>query len=83
MRNPYAHIEVVVAFLVVNFCGFLVITRHHRNFERRHSVKMNPTGLTELSKPKFSGSNRRKTSKLDISTSRKNQKINDYFRVSV
>ena len=25
----YAHIEVVVAFLVVNFFGFLVITRNH------------------------------------------------------
>ena len=28
-RNPnYAHIEIVVAFLVVNFFGFLVITRN-------------------------------------------------------
>ena len=25
----YAHIEIVVAFLVVNFFGFLVITRNH------------------------------------------------------
>ena len=27
----YAHIEVVVTFLVVNFLGFLVITRHHED----------------------------------------------------
>ena len=28
-RKAYAHIEVVVAFLVVNFFTFLVITRRH------------------------------------------------------
>ena len=27
-RNYYAHIEIVVTFLVVNFFGFLVITRN-------------------------------------------------------
>ena len=27
----YAHIEVVVTFLVVNFFGFLIITRHHED----------------------------------------------------
>ena len=27
----YAHIEVVVTFLVVNLFGFLVITRHHED----------------------------------------------------
>ena len=32
----YAHIEIVVAFLVVNFFGFLVITRDHGGFEGRH-----------------------------------------------
>ena len=32
----YAHIEIVVAFLVVNFFGFLVITRDHGSFEGRH-----------------------------------------------
>ena len=25
----YAHIEVLVTFLLVNFFGFLIITRHH------------------------------------------------------
>ena len=28
-NSRYAHIEIVVTFLVVNFFGFLVITRHH------------------------------------------------------
>ena len=32
----YAHIEIVVAFLVVNFFGFLVIARDHGSFEGRH-----------------------------------------------
>ena len=27
----YAHMLIVVAFLVVNFLGFLVITRHHED----------------------------------------------------
>ena len=31
IMNAYAHIEVVVTFLVVNFFGFLVITRHHED----------------------------------------------------
>ena len=38
-------------------------------------MEMNPTDLPELSKLNFSGSNRRKTSKLEISISRKNRKI--------
>ena len=29
IKNLYAHIKVVVAFLVVNFFGLFVITRHH------------------------------------------------------
>ena len=36
LRNCYAHIEIVVTFSVVNFFGFLVITRHHGSFEGRH-----------------------------------------------
>ena len=63
----YAHIEVVVAFLVVNFFSFLVKNRDHVTFERRQQVEMNPTDLPQLFKPKFAGSNRRKTSKIDIS----------------
>ena len=33
---PYAHIKVVVAKVVVNFFGLLVITRYHDSFEGRH-----------------------------------------------
>ena len=40
-----------VDFLLVNFFGFLVITRDHGSFEGRHLVEMNPTSLPELSKP--------------------------------
>ena len=35
-KNFYAHMQVVVNFLVVDFFGFLVITRHHGSFEGRH-----------------------------------------------
>ena len=35
-KISYAHMLIVVAFLVVNFFGFLVITRHHGSFEGRH-----------------------------------------------
>ena len=34
--SVYAHIEVLVTFLLVNFLGLLVITRDHGSFERRH-----------------------------------------------
>ena len=43
----------VVAFFVVNLFRFFVITRHHGSFEGRHLVEILPTGLPELSKPKF------------------------------
>ena len=46
----YAHIEVVVAFLVVNFFGFLVIARYHTMRFWRNLEEMNPTDLPELSK---------------------------------
>ena len=32
--GAYAHMLIVVAFLVVNLFGFLVITRHHEGVER-------------------------------------------------
>ena len=32
----YAHMLIVVTFLVVNFFGFLVIARDHGSFEGRH-----------------------------------------------
>ena len=47
----YAHIEVLVTFLLVNFFGFLVITRNLEGNRGCHLVEMNPTDLPELSKP--------------------------------
>ena len=47
----YAHIEVLVTFLLVKMFGFLVITRDHGGFEGRHWVEILPTGLPDLSKP--------------------------------
>ena len=35
LDNQYAHIEIVVAFLVVKIFGFLVIARNPRNEFRR------------------------------------------------
>ena len=36
-KGPYyAHIEVLVTLLLVNFLGFLVITRDHGSIEVRH-----------------------------------------------
>ena len=32
----YAHFEVLVTFLLVNFFGFSVITRDHGGYEGRH-----------------------------------------------
>ena len=61
----YAHIEVLVTFLLVNNFGFWVITRHHGSLARTHLVEILPTDLPELSKPKFERSNRRKTNILE------------------
>ena len=35
-RNSYAHIEVLVTFLVVRIFSFFVITRDHGSYEGRH-----------------------------------------------
>ena len=53
--------EIVVVLIVVKMFDFLVITRDHGSLGGRHQVEMNPTDLPELSKPKFSKSNRGKT----------------------
>ena len=47
----YAHMLIVVAFLVVKIFGFLVITRDHGSFGGCHLVGIFPTDLPELSKP--------------------------------
>ena len=57
----YQSFRLVVVLIVVNNFGFLVITRDHGSLGGRHQVEMNPTDLPELSKPKFSKSNRGKT----------------------
>ena len=36
MEIAYAHIEVLVTFLLVNFFGLGVVTRDHGSFEGRH-----------------------------------------------
>ena len=36
LKLKYAHMLIVVTFLVVNFFGFLVITRDHGSFEGSH-----------------------------------------------
>ena len=41
---------IVVAFLVLNFCNVLIITRSHELGFARNLVEMNPTSPPELSK---------------------------------
>ena len=45
---PYAHIEVLVTFLLVNFFTKMVITRNPGGVQVPGWVKMNPTGPPEL-----------------------------------
>ena len=46
----YAHIEVLVTFLLVKIFGFLVITRSHEDVYGRNLVEIDPTSLPQLSK---------------------------------
>ena len=57
----YAQTLIVVNLIVVINLGFGIITRHHGDVRVPEQVKMNPTDLPDLSKPKCSRSNRRKT----------------------
>ena len=50
-KNDYAHIEVVVTLVVVNFFGFLVIARYPTVRLSRKSVEKLRTGLPDLPKP--------------------------------
>ena len=79
----YAHIEIVVTFLVVNFLGFLVIARYPTMRFWRNLVEMFPFSLPELSKPKFSKSNCRKTNILETKILEKPENVNDHFNLSV
>ena len=49
--NLYAHMLIVVAFFVVTFFVFLVITRNPERFAGRHQVENFPSGFPELFKP--------------------------------
>ena len=48
-KTMYAHIEQVVAFLVVNFFDFWIITRHHamRSWQKLTSKSYQPPGPVE------------------------------------
>ena len=46
--SVYAHIEVLVTFLLVNFFSFLVITRSHELRIGPNLVQILPMGLPEL-----------------------------------
>ena len=59
----YVRIEVLVAFLVVNFVCFLVWTRHHEVASRRNWVEVNATSLPDLFEPSRTSKNLRKTIK--------------------
>ena len=49
--NDYAHIEVLVTFLLVNFFTKMNIARNPEGFQVPGVVQKNPTGLPELFKP--------------------------------
>ena len=69
-----AHIKVVVAFLVVNFFGFLIITRHHGVGQVPGVVEMNPTSFPELFKPSRDLRNLQKSKFLGVNIFRKIRK---------
>ena len=60
MLATYAHIEIVVTFLVVNLFVFLVITRHHEGVKRCYQDRILPLIAPELPIPSrtFHSSNR-------------------------
>ena len=62
----YAQALILVNLILVNFFGFLVITRDHGSFEGRHSVDFFPTGLPDLSKPSRDLLELRKTNFLGV-----------------
>ena len=64
----YAHMLIVVAFLVVNFFGFLIITRHHEGVERWYCSRMKATSLPDLPIPtrSLNSSNRPKLFRPNI-----------------
>ena len=77
-RKGYAHIEIVVTFLVVNFFRFLVMVRNPLERFWRKLVEILPTGLPELSKPSGTLENLRKSKCFRTEICQKFQKNNDY-----
>ena len=65
-KNIYAHIEVLVTFLLVIFFGFLVITRSHEDVYGRNLVEIDPTSLPQLSKQLRDLKNSQKPEKNEI-----------------
>ena len=57
----YARIEIVVAFLVVNFFGLLVITQHHEVGFGPNLEEIDPTSLPDLCITSEAPENKRKT----------------------
>ena len=53
IRLSYAHIEVLVTFLLVKIFGFWVIARYRTMRFWRKLEEMLPFSLPDLSKPKF------------------------------
>ena len=62
----YAQTSILVNLILVNFFGFLVITRYHERFGGCHLVEIFPTDLPELSKPKCSRNKSRKNNFLGL-----------------
>ena len=50
-QTLYAQTSIVVVLMVMNFFGFLVITRHHGVGEVPGVVEMNPISFPDLFKP--------------------------------
>ena len=57
IQSNYAQTLILVNLTLVNFFGFLVITRYHERFEGCHLVEILPIDLPELSKPNCSMKN--------------------------
>ena len=67
----YAHILIVVAFLVVNFFTKMDMARNHGLGQVPGQVEMNPTDLPELFKPSRDLGNPKKVKFLETNNFRK------------
>ena len=67
----------VVASLVVNIFGFLVMTRYHQVGFERKLEDLFPTSLPDCSKPSRTAKDIRKTNQLETDFLEKPDKFND------